>query len=546
MPRSLPFRFTPLRIVMALCALALSACGDRTAAPADLVFINGAEVGSIDPSQVSAQVDGRVVTSLFEGLMRYNAQGRAEPGVAFEPAVSPDGLTWTFPFRDTARWSNGEPVTSRDFMLSWQRFLLPATAADYASIFYCIKNAEAYNTGKITDFNAVGVKAPDDRTIVVTLENPVPYFKDLVAFMAFCPIHVPSFNQLGATYFKPGKLVGNGPYQLKEWRLNDRIRLERSPTYWDAGNVKMASVDVLPIDNPSTAVNLFLTGGSDLMMDKGLIPNALADELRKKPYFHHKPFLATWFIRFNAKRKPYDDPRVRKALTLVLDRDRIVNAVTRLGEVPAFAITPPGTGDNYQPPAGLRPDIAEAKRLLAEAGFPDGRGFPVLSFLYPSKFPSDRGIAVELQSMWQRHLGITVALTSEEYKTYLDSQKKVDYDVCRSSWVGDYNDPNTFLDMFLTTSGNNRTGWSSAAYDALISQAAAEADPAKRYSILKQAETQLIETECVIAPVYHYVGVQFYQPEFLGGVEANLIDEHPLRCMFWKQPPPRVGGPAAQ
>ena len=542
MLRSLPFRFTSLRLVTAVCALALSACGDRTTAPADLVFINGAEVGSLDPAQVSAQVDGRVVTSLFEGLMRYNSQGRAEPGVSLEPSVSPDGLTYTFPFRDTARWSNGEPVTSRDFMLSWNRFLRPATAADYASIFYCIKNAEAYNTGTITDFNEVGVKAPDDRTLVVTLENPVPYFKDLIAFMAFCPIHVPTFEKLGATYFKPGQLVGNGPYQLKEWRLNDRIRLERNPTYWDAANVKMASVDVLPIDNPSTAVNLFLTGGSDLMMDKGLIPNALADELRKKPYFHHKPFLATWFIRFNAKRKPYDDPRVRKALTLVLDRDRIVNAVTRLGEVPAFTITPPGTGDNYQPPAGLRPDIAEAKRLLAAAGFPDGRGFPVLSFLYPSKFPSDRGIAVELQSMWQRHLGITVALTSEEYKTYLDSQKKVDYDVCRSSWVGDYNDPNTFLDMFLTTSGNNRTGWSSAAYDALISLAAAEADATKRYAILKQAETQLIETECVIAPVYHYVGVQFYQPEFLGGVEANLIDEHPLRCMFWKQPPPRLGG----
>jgi oligopeptide transport system substrate-binding protein len=541
MLRSLPFRFTSLRLVTAVCALALSACGDRTTAPADLVFINGAEVGSLDPAQVSAQVDGRVVTSLFEGLMRYNSQGRAEPGVSLEPSVSPDGLTYTFPFRDTARWSNGEPVTSRDFMLSWNRFLRPATAADYASIFYCIKNAEAYNTGTITDFNEVGVKAPDDRTLVVTLENPVPYFKDLIAFMAFCPIHVPSFEKLGAAYFKPGQLVGNGPYQLKEWRLNDRIRLERNPTYWDAANVKMASVDVLPIDNPSTAVNLFLTGGSDLMMDKGLIPNALADELRKKPYFHHKPFLATWFIRFNAKRKPYDDPRVRKALTLVLDRDRIVNAVTRLGEVPAFTITPPGTGDNYQPPAGLRPDIAEAKRLLAAAGFPDGRGFPVLSFLYPSKFPSDRGIAVELQSMWQRHLGITVALTSEEYKTYLDSQKKVDYDVCRSSWVGDYNDPNTFLDMFLTTSGNNRTGWSSAAYDALISLAAAEADATKRYAILKQAETQLIETECVIAPVYHYVGVQFYQPEFLGGVEANLIDEHPLRCMFWKQPPPRLG-----
>ncbi len=531
------------RALTAACLLAAAACSQRATAPADLVFINGAEVGSIDPSQVSSQVDGRVVTSLFEGLMRYNAQGRAEPGVSTGPTLSPDGRTYTFPLRANARWSNGEPVTSQDFLRSWHRFLLPATAADYASIFYCIKNAEPFNTGKITDFTQVGIQAPDPLTLVVTLENPVPYFNDLVAFMAFCPIHLPSLEALGAAYFKPGHLVGNGPYQLQEWRLNDRIRLARSPTYWDAPNVAMATVDVLPIDNPATAVNLFLTNGADLMMDKGLIPNALADELRKKPYFHHKPFLATWFIRFNALRKPYDDPRVRQALTLVLDRDRIVNAVTRLGEVPAFSITPPGAGDNYQPPAGLAPDIALAKKLLAEAGFPQGRGFPVLNFLYPNKFPSDRGIAVELQSMWQRHLGITVALTSQEYKTYLDSQKKVDYDVSRSSWVGDYNDPNTFLDMFLTTSGNNRTGWASAAYDHLIAQAASEADPTKRYAILRQAETQLIETECVIAPVYHYVGVQFYQPDLLGGVEANLTDEHPLRCLFWKKPPPRLQAP---
>ncbi|MDB6071852.1 MAG: oligopeptide transport system substrate-binding protein [Verrucomicrobiales bacterium] len=539
MPR--PTLSTFLRSAVCLAgAFLLGSCGDRLKSQADLVFINGAEVGSIDPSQVSAQVDGRVVTSLFEGLMRYNVQGRAEPGVSLEPTVSQDGLTYTFPFRADAKWSNGDTVTSQDFLFAWQRFLLPETAADYHNIFYCIKNAEAFNTGKLTDFSQVGVKAPDPKTLVVTLENPVPYFKDLVAFMAFCPIHVPTWKAKGAAYFKPGQLVGNGPYQLKEWRLNDRIRLERSPTYWDAANVKMASVDVLPIDNPSTAVNLFLTDGSDLLMDKGLIPNALADELSKKNYFHHKPFLATWFIRFNAKHPPYSDPRVRKALTLVLDRERIVTAVTRLGEVPAFSITPPGTGDNYQPPAGLHPDIAEAKKLLAEAGFPDGRGFPVLNFLYPSKFPTDHGIAVELMNMWQKNLGITVALSSEEYKTYLDSQKKEDYDVCRSSWVGDYNDPNTFLDMFLANSGNNRTGWASPAYDALITQAAKEADAAKRYGILKQAETQLIETECVVAPVYHYVGVQFYQPDFLGGVEANLIDEHPLRCMFWKQTPPRL------
>lgn len=527
--------------LLSLSAVMLAGCGGRDTKQADLIFINGAEVGSIDPPQVSAQVDGRVVTALFEGLMRYNAQGRAEPGVALEPAVSPDGKTWTFPLRREARWSNGDPVTAQDFIKSWQRFLLPDTAAEYASIFFCIRNAEAFSTGKITDFNEVGVKAPDDHTLVVSLENPVPYFKDLVAFMAFCPIHVASFEKLGAAYFKPANLVGNGPFRLTEWRLNDRLRLERSSTYWDAANVGMGSIDVLPVDNPATAVNLFLTGGADLMVDKGLIPNSLADDLRTKPYFHHKPFLATWFIRYNIKVKPYDDPRVRKALTMAIDRERIVTAVTRLGEVPAFAMTPPGAGDGYQPPAGISQNLAEARRLLAEAGFPDGRGFPVLNFLSPSKFPSDRGIAVELQSMW-RQLGITVALTTEEYKTYLDSQKKMDYEVSRSSWVGDYNDPNTFLDLFLTNNGNNRTGWGSPAYDALITQAAVEVDTTKRNAILQQAEKMLVADECVVAPVYYFVGVQFFHDNLLGGVEANVTDEHPLRCMFWKTKPPRLSG----
>lgn len=537
------FRFflRPASRLLALVVLPwqLVGCGERTTAPADLIFINGSEVGSIDPAQVSSQIDGRVVTSLFEGLMRYNAGGRAEPGVALDAVASPDGKTYTFPLRPDARWSNGDPVTSRDFMLSWKRFLDPATAADYSSIFFSIQNAEAYNTGGITDFSQVGVKAPDDHTLVVSLVNPVPYFKDLMAFMAFCPIHVPSLEKLGPSYFKPANLVNNGPFRLKEWRLNDRIRLERNPGYWDAAHVGMASIDVLPIDNPATAVNLFLTGGTDLTMDKQMIPNSLADELRTQPYFHSKPFLATWFIRFNAERPPYDNPKVRRALTMVIDRERIVTAVTRLGEVPAFAMTPPGTGDGYTPPDGVHPDLTEARRLLAEAGFPEGKGFPVLNYLSPSKFPSDKGIAVELQSMWHQ-LGITVALTTEEYKTYLDSQKKMDYDVCRSSWIGDYNDPNTFLDMFLSNSGNNRTGWGSAAYDVLISQAAAEADPVKRYGILKSAETLLIETDCVVAPVYHFVGVQFYHADQLGGLEANLTDEHPLRCLFWKKRPARL------
>lgn len=539
------FRFFCRSTTRVLALLVLpwlpAGCGERTTAPAELIFVNGAEVGSIDPAQVSSQIDGRVVTALFEGLMRYNAAGRAEPGVALDAVASADGKTYTFPLRPDARWSNGERVTAQDFLQSWKRFLEPARAAEYSSIFFCIQNAEEFNTGRISDFSQVGVKAPDDHTVVVSLVNPVPYFKDLMAFMAFCPVHVPSLERFGSAYFKPANLVNNGPFRLQEWRLNDRIRLERNSGYWDAAQVGMASIDVLPIDNPATAVNLFLTGGTDLSMDKQMIPNSLADELSTKQYFHSKPFLATWFIRFNAERPPYNNPKVRRALTMVIDRDRIVTAVTRLGEVPAFAMTPPGTGDGYTPPEGVHPDLAEARRLLAEAGFPDGKGFPVLNYLSPSKFPSDKGIAVELQSMW-RQLGITVALTTEEYKTYLDSQKKMDYDVCRSSWIGDYNDPNTFLDMFLSNSGNNRTGWGSAAYDALINQAAAEADPVKRYVILKSAETMLIQTECVVAPVYHFVGVQFYHADQLGGLEANLTDEHPLRCMFWKKRPARLTG----
>jgi oligopeptide transport system substrate-binding protein len=185
-------------------------------------------------------------------------------------------------------------------------------------------------------------------------------------------------------------------------------------------------------------------------------------------------------------------------------------------------------------PSGIAQNISEAKRLLAEAGYPDGRGFPVMDYLYPSKFPVENGIAVELQSMWKNALGITVSLRRQEQKVYFESQKKMDYDLSRSSWVGDYNDPNTFLDLFTTTNGNNRTGWGIKEYDDLIASASREADVAKRNQLLHDAETILIERECVIAPVYYYLGVQFYHADKLGGVEANLIDEHPLRCMYWK------------
>ena len=518
------------------CVWALCGCSpsDSSSGRADLIFINGAEVTALDPVAMSDQVSGRVVTSLFEGLMRFNAQGRAEPGVSTEPDVSPDKRIYTFHLRPEATWTDGKQavrkVTAQDFLNSWKRFLEPANGAEYANIFYCIKGAEDYNSGNTKDFGTVGISAPDEQTFVVTLANPTPYFRDLVAFMCFCPVSVTGGPDETRLDFKPGKIITNGPFLLEAWKLNDHIRLRKNPHYWDAANVSLNTIDVLPISNASTALNLFLTGGADLLLDKGLIPPNLGDKLRQQPYFHYKQFLGSWFLRFNCQRGPFKDARVRRAFALAIDKERIVKSITQYGESVAHSIVPPGTGDNYQPPAGLKTNLTEARKLMAEAGFPDGKGFPLVNYLFPN-LSIEPNIAVELQSMWEKGLGVKVVLPKQEYKVYLGSQKDLNFDICRSSWIGDYNDPNTFLDMFTANSGNNRTGWSNAAYDASILAAAAEADPQKRYDIFRQAEDVLCNQEAPIAPVYHYVGIQFYHNDQWEGIEANLTDEHPLRVI---------------
>lgn len=526
---------------MAACGL-LSGCGESTSATAsgraDLVFVNGAEVTGLDPVAVSDQVSGRVITSLFEGLMRYNKSGRAEPGVSLEPEVSEDKKTYTFRIRDNATWTDGKsalrPVTSQDFYNSWKRFLEPENGAEYSNIFYCIKNAEDYNTGKLKDFGQVGLATPDAKTFVVTLANPTPYFRDLVAFMCFCPVSVTRGPDKEKFNFKPGTIVTNGPFILEEWKLNDRIRLRKNPHYWDAANVSLNSVDVLPISNASTALNLFITGGVDLLIDKNLIQPNLGEKLRQQPYFHYKQFLGTWFLRFNCQHKPFDDPRVRRAFALAVDKERIVNSITKYGESVANSIVPPGAGDDYQPAPGLKTDLTEARKLMAEAGFPDGKGFPLVKYLFPGQ-SVEPNIAVELQSMWEKGLGVKVVLPKQEYKVYLNSQKNLDFDICRSSWIGDYNDPNTFLDMFTANSGNNRTGWANKDYDAAILAAAAEPDPKKRLEIFRNAEDLLCNKEAPITPVYHFVGIQYYHADQLEGIESNLTDEHPLRAMSIKR-----------
>lgn len=509
----------------------LTSCSP-TAKKADLTFLNGAEPESIDPAVLTGQLDGRVAYALFEGLMAYGADGQPTPGTAKRYEISPDGLIYTFHLRDNAHWTDGKSVTAQDFVASWKRVLEPAQAAEYSYQLHYLKNGKAYNEGTLKDFSQVGVKAVDDHTLVVTLENPTPFFLGLCCFNTLCPVPIATIEKYGEDWIKPGKIVTNGAFTLEEWKLNDHIRLKKNPTYWNAANIKLNSIDVLPIENSMTAYNFYKSGVADLMMDKGLTPPALMSELKKMPDFNAAPFLGNYFIRYNVTRPPFNDARVRLAFSLAIDKNLIVNKITRAGEVPATSFVPPKTSD-YQSPPGYQRDPEKARQLLAEAGFPGGKGFPTIEYLFDNK-KINESIAIELQAMFQRELGIKVGLKQQEWKVYLNSQNRLDYDFCRSSWIGDYNDPNTFMDMFVTDGGNNRTGWSNKQYDAYIAAAAKELDTNKRNDIFRLAEKMLVSEEAPICPLYYYVGIQLYDPAKWGGIQANVIDEHPLRTIYRK------------
>jgi oligopeptide transport system substrate-binding protein len=523
------FSFRPFVLLAALAACLFTGC-DSHESRADLVVLNGAEPESIDPAEITGQLDGRIAYALFEGLLHFDRFGRPQPGIAQAWDISPDQRTYTFHLRPEAKWSNGDPVTANDFVASWKRALLPATACEYAYIFFPIRNAEAFNNGAV-DFSNVGLKALDSQTLQVELENPTPYFLDLCCYMTYLPVHLPTIEKYGDDWIKPGKLVNDGPFLLEEWKLNYRMRLKKNPTYWDAKNVQLETVDVLPIDNAITAYNFYASKVADLILDKGLTPPSLIPELKTRPDFHAAPFLGDYFIRFNVTRKAFADPRVRQAFSLVIDRDRIVQKITQAGEHPAYSFTPPGTAGNYQPPQmpGLNPSLA--RELLAEAGYPGGKGFPTVSYLYDNK-KLNEDIAVEIQSMLAQELNVHVELVKQEWKVYLNSTNRLDYDFCRSSWIGDYNDPTSFLECFVTGSGNNRTGWHNQTYDRLLADAAKEADPQTRLNILARAEDILLNQGTPICPLYYYMGIQIYDGTKFGGIEPNLIDNHPFREIY--------------
>ena len=519
-----------LRVSLGICITIftwlLASCG-KVDQRADLVFLNGAEPETLDPAIITGQPEGRIVNALFEGLCAYDENGQPSPGVAESWEISPDAKTYTFHIRPNAKWSDGSPLKASDFVDSWHHTLKPETGSQYNYQLYPIKNAQAFAEGKLADFSEVGVHAVDDRTLRVDLENPTSYFLQLCAFPTLHPLPVDLIKRVGDDWVKPANIISNGAFTLETWRINDKIRLRKNAQYWDSANVALETIDVLPISDANVAFNFYASGLADLMMDKGLAPPALLEDLKKRPDFHAAPFLGIYFLRYNCERGPFKDERVRTAFSLAVDKKRIVDKITRAGELPASGFVPPGI-PGFHGTDGLPFDPAQAARLLAEAGFPAGKGFPNVNYLY-SKSELNEAIAVELQNMWRDSLGVNVNLVRQEWKVYLNSLSLLDYDIARSSWVGDYADPNTFLDMFLTGGGNNRTGWSSTAYDTLLATASRELNPSRRFEILREAEDLLVKNAIPVCPIYYYVGIQLYDPAKLDGIRANVLDEHPLR-----------------
>lgn len=514
----------------------------RSEPRADLVIINGAEAGSVDPATVLGVEELRVVMALFEGLTRNDpVTARAVPGLAERWEISPDGLTYTFHLRAHAAFSTGEPITAHDVEASWLRVLDPATASEYVGQLFYIRNAEAYYQGSLAHRSELGFRALDDRTFQVELQNPTPFFLDLCAFQTLAVVPTKAIARHGDRWIRTAPVPFSGPYQIEFWRVNDRLRLRRNPHYWDAANTSCERIDLLPIGAPSTAFNLYEAGAADIIWDKDLLPAELFDTLRSRPDFHHFTYLGTYFLRVNVTRRPFNDARVRQALALAIDKAKLIEKIFKTGEPVASNLVPHGTA-NYPPVEGLGYDPALARRLLAEAGFPDGRGFPPFQYLVDSAGGGvsrlHAKVAVELQAVWLRELGLKMEPRQMEKKVFLRAQTALDYDVSRSSWIGDYNDANTFLDLFMTGNGNNRTGWSQPRYDELMRAANREPDIARRAELMRQAETILVRDEVPIIPICFYNGFYYYNPARISGIHPNILDIHPLGAIRLLDKPP--------
>jgi oligopeptide transport system substrate-binding protein len=495
---------------------------------------NGTEPQDLDPGIISGVQEYHVIMSLLEGLVSEDPVDlHPVPGVAASWDISPGNTVYTFHLRHNAKWSNGEPVTARDFLESYKRILTPSLASEYSYMHFVVKNAEAYNEGKLTNFNEVGYKVLNDYTFQVTLNYSTPYFLSLLLHHSWYPVHLPTIRKYGDPYkrgnhwTRPGHFVGNGAFVLAKWQVNNVVLVKKSPTYWDKDRVRLKEIHFHPIESDDTEERAFRSG--QLHITETVPLTKIGVYKKNRPdLIHIDPFLGAYFYDINTTKPPLNDKRVRRALSLAIDRASIVKNITRGGQLPAFNLTPPGTA-GYTCRMQLHEDVAEAKRLLAEAGYPDGKNFPTFEVLYNTQ-EAHRAIAEAIQQMWKNNLGIDARLANQEWKVYLDSQRTLNYQVSRASWIGDYADPNTFLDMWVTGGGNNHTGWSNKEYDRLIAEAARTGELQQRLEVFQKAEAILLD-ELPMIPIYFYTRICLKRPE-LKNWYPNILDNHPYKYVY--------------
>ncbi|MGD1277922.1 MAG: peptide ABC transporter substrate-binding protein [Tepidisphaeraceae bacterium] len=516
---------------------------------ADFAFINRGDNKCLDPNQMSWMQDIRIAYALWEGLYTLDPV-TLKPilGCADRAQADPQTHTvWTLHIRPDARWSNGEAVTARDFLFAWRRFL--ETPGEYTYLHFYIRGARQYAAAyadyvksaqsgvaaRRPDFSIVAEQALDDRTLRVTLADPIPFFPALCAFPSFFPLNEKSMAPFAHTdpltgvttydqaFTRPPNLVSNGPYRMAEWTFKRRMRLAASQYYWDRAHVKSRVIDQISADDPLAAFRAYERGEVDWLANVDNAPDLAADLLAKggRGDLHVFTAFGTYFYTFNClptlpdgRKNPLADVRVRQALSMAIDKEPIVREAARLGQPVAATYIPPGVFDDYVSPPGLPYDVAAAARLLADAGYPAGRGFPRLTILYNNEGVHG-DVAQIISRQWLRNLGIETALEGVEIKIFGARLYNQQYDIARASWYGDYDDPSTFTDKYLSDAENNEAKWSNARYDQLCAEAQKEVDAHRRLQLLSQAEHLLLQ-DAPILPLYHYVNGYMFRDNVKG------------------------------
>ena len=498
---------------------------------------NGSEPQGIDPHIVTGVPEHHILISLCEGLTIPNPNPTGSdgyiPGTAESWTVSDDGKEYIFKLNKNAKWSNGDPVTADDFVWSWKRILTASLGSQYPDMLYYLVGAYEYHNGEIDNFDEVGVKALDSQTLKVNLKNPTPFFIGLLSHYSTWPVHKETVLKHGdiddrnGEWTRPGNFVCNGPFQLKTWELNNRIVVEKNPHYYDASMVRLNEIHYYPVSNVMTEDRMFRAGQLHLTSSMPTQKCPIYIE-EKNPNLKIDPYMGTYFYRINTENETLSDVRVRKALAYSIDRQLLVDKVTQCGQIPAYSFTPPGS-NGYQPSTEIPYDPVLAKQLLAEAGYSSDKPFPKLEILFNTN-EGHRKVALAIQQMWQNELGIQVELVNQDWKVYLSREMVGDFQISRAGWIGDYEDPNTFLDLMRPNRGNNKTGWENMDFDALVEEANTINDQEKRYELLNEAEKILIDNMPII-PLYTYVRVYQLSPD-VKGFNPHILDHHHPKFIY--------------